>query len=83
MRPFTLLAVAALSLGAAAPAVAQDAVASPDQMVPHDQMSPGSMKMSAADKRKMKSCNATSHDAAAKDRRCAALMRAHPDIKTP
>ena len=75
-----LAAVAVLSIGAAVPAAAQDAMASHDKMASHDQMASGAMKMSAADKRKMKSCNAMSHDAAMKDARCASLMQAHPDM---
>ena len=80
MSPFTLFTIAALSLGATAPALAQDAMTSHDKMASHDQMSSGAMKMSAADKRKMKSCNTMSHEAAMRDSRCASLMQAHPDM---
>ncbi len=80
MRLSTLLALASLSLGTAMPVLAQDAMASHDKMTAHDQMASGAMKMSAADTRKMKACNAMSHDAAAKNQRCAKLMQAHPDM---
>ena len=80
MRAFTLLGLCAVSLSAAAPAFAQDAMASHDNMASHDQMASGGMKMSAADMRKMKSCNAMSHDAMMKNAGCAKMMKAHPDM---
>ena len=74
MRIALLIAVSTLSV-AAVPAIAQDAMAS------HDQMTPGSMmKMSAADTHKMASCNAMSHDKMMKNAGCAKLMKAHPDM---
>ena len=72
MRIMTLIAISALSITAVAPAVAQDAMMK-------DGMKPG-MKMSAADMKKMKSCNAMSHDMMMKDSKCAAMMKAHPDM---
>ena len=80
MRATTLLGICALSLSAAAPALAQNAMASHDKMASHDQMSPGGMKMSAADMRKAKACNAMSHDAMMKNAGCAKMMKAHPDM---
>lgn len=74
MRMMTLLAMSALSLAAAAPAVAQDAMMK-------DGMKSGSMmKMSAADTKKMKACNAMSHDKMMKNAGCAKMMKAHPDM---
>ena len=74
MRITTLLALSALSLAAAAPAVAQDAMMK-------DGMKSGSMmKMSAADTKKMKSCNAMSHDRMIKNAGCARMMKMHPDM---
>ena len=73
MRIALLIALSTLSL-AAVPAIAQDAMAS------HDQMSGSMMKMSAADTRKMASCNAMSHDKMMKNAGCVKLMKAHPDM---
>lgn len=74
MRITTLIAVSALSFAAAAPAVAQDAMMK-------DGMKSGSMmKMSAADTRKMKACNAMSHEKMMKNAGCARMMKAHPDM---
>ena len=75
MRTTTMILLSVLSLtGAAAPAFAQDAMAS-------GQMKSGSMmKMSAADTRKMKACNAMSHDKMMKNPGCAKMMKAHPDM---
>jgi len=36
--------------------------------------------MSAADKRKMERCQAMAHEAMMKDKACAALMKAHPEM---
>ena len=74
MRALTLLGLCALSLSAAAPVFAQDAMAS------HGQMASGGMKMSAADTRKMARCNAMSHGAMMKNAGCAKMMKAHPDM---
>ena len=80
MRALTLLGLCALSLSAAAPVFAQDAMASHDQMASHGQMASGGMKMSAADTRKMARCNAMSHGAMMKNAGCAKMMKAHPDM---
>ena len=80
MRISTLLGLCALSLAAATPAIAQDAMASHGQMAAHDKMASGGMKMSAANTRKMKACNAMSHDAMMKNAGCAKMMKAHPDM---
>ncbi|WP_419825168.1 hypothetical protein [Sphingomonas sp.] len=80
MRAVTMLGLCALSLSAAAPAFAQDAMASHDQMSAHDHMASGGMKMSAADTRKMKSCNAMSHDTMMKNAGCAKIMKVHPEM---
>ncbi len=74
MRIATLLAMSALSLAVAAPAVAQDAMMK-------DGMKSGSMmKMSAADTKKMKACNAMSYDKMMKNAGCAKMMKMHPDM---
>ena len=74
MRIATLLAMSALSLAVAAPAVAQDAMMK-------DGMKSGSMmKMSAADTKKMKACNAMSHDKMMNNAGCAKMMKMHPDM---
>lgn len=73
MRKMMMIALSAFAFGAAVPAVAQDAMAS------HDQMKTGK-KMSAADMKKMKACNAMSHGAMMKDAKCAKMMKAHPDM---
>ncbi len=70
MRIATLIAVSVLSV-AAVPVLAQD------NMMSHDKMS---MKMSAADKRKMASCNAMSHDKMMKNAGCMKMMKMHPDM---
>ena len=69
MRITTLLVMSALSLAAAAPAVAQNAMMK-------DGMKSGSMmKMSAANTKKMKACNAMSHDKMMKNAGCAKMMK--------
>lgn len=74
MRISTLLAMSALSLAAAAPAIAQDAMMK-------DGMKSGSMmKMSAADTKKMNACNAMSHDKMMKNASCKKMMKMHPDM---
>ena len=74
MRMTTLIAMSVLSIGAAAPALAQDAMAS-------DHMKSGAMmKMSGADTRKMKSCGAMSHDMMMKNAGCMRMMKKHPDM---
>lgn len=74
MKMTTLIAMSALSIVAAAPAVAQDAMMK-------DGMKSGSMmKMSAADTRKMKACNAMSHGRMMKNAGCKKMMKMHPDM---
>ena len=74
MRYLSAIAFAALSLSTIVPAVAQDAMMK-------DGMKSGSMmKMSAADTKKMKACNAMSHDRMMKNAGCKAMMKAHPDM---
>ncbi|QXQ07397.1 hypothetical protein KX816_05050 [Sphingosinicellaceae bacterium] len=70
----TLLTLSLLLITAAAPAVAQDAMAK------HDAMQADTSKMSAADTRKMKACNAMSHDKMMKNAGCKKLAAAHPDM---
>lgn len=74
MRMMTLIAMSALSIAAAAPAVAQDA------MMKKDEMKSGEMKMSAADTKKMKMCNAMSHDKMMKDAECVKVTMMHPGM---
>lgn len=71
----SLLIVSVMSLVAGTPAFAQDA------MAPHGAMAPsGAMKTSRATERKIKACNAMSHDAMMKNSGCAKVMKAHPDM---
>jgi hypothetical protein len=80
MRTLVLLGLGALSLAAAAPAFAQDAMASQGQMASHEQMKPAGAKMTASDMHKAKACNAMSADAMAKNAGCTKFMKAHPDM---
>ena len=73
MRMLTLIAASALALSLAAPAIAQDAMASDSAM----KMAP--MKMSAMDMKKMKKCEAMSHEMAMKNAGCVKLMKMHSD----
>lgn len=68
MRAITLIAMSALSIAAAAPALAQG------------MMNKGEMKMSAAETKKMKACNAMSHDKMMKNAGCVKMMKMHPDM---
>ena len=68
MRMMTLIAISALSITAAAPGIAQDA------------MMKDGKKMSAAETKKMNACNAMSHEKMMKNKGCAAMMKAHPDM---
>jgi len=74
MRTLILAGLAALSFSAAAPAFAQDAMAS------HDQMKAAGAKMSPAVMHKIQACNAMSHDAMMKSGSCQKVMKAHPDM---
>ncbi len=74
MRIATLLALSTLSLAIVAPAAAQDAMM-------NDGMKSGAMmKMSAADTRRMKACNAMTHAKMMKNARCAKMMKMHPSM---
>ncbi|QYE35649.1 MULTISPECIES: hypothetical protein [Sphingosinicellaceae] len=70
----TLFTLSLLLIAAAAPAVAQDAMAK------HDGMQAETPKMSAADTREMKACNAMSHDKMMKNAGCKKLAAANPDM---
>lgn len=74
MRMITLLAAAALSFTAAAPALAQDA------MMKDGMKSDKMMAMSAADTKKIHACNAMSHDMMMKSAGCKTMMKKHPDM---
>lgn len=73
MRSMTLIALSALALGAAAPAFAQDAMASHDQMKSGDKMA--TTKKPAAD-------NMKSHDAMStgKKKHAKPAKKAHSDM---
>ena len=74
MRILTLLALSAVSLTASAPAFAQNAMMK-------DGMHASPMAhMSAADTRRMASCNAMSHARMMRNSACARMMRAHPNM---
>lgn len=75
MRISTSIALTAMSIAAAAPALAAD------PMMKKDNMSSGSMmQMSAADTKKMKMCNAMPHDKMMKNAGCVKMMKMHPDM---
>ncbi|WP_416462954.1 hypothetical protein [Sphingomonas sp. VDB2] len=74
MRILTLIAISAMSIAAATPALAQDA------MMKGGMKSDKMMKMSAADTRKMQSCQAMSHDMMMKNAGCKKIMKMHPDM---
>ena len=73
MRVTTLLAISALPFVVAAPAIAQDAMMK-------DGMKAPMMKMSAAETKQMKSCNAMSHEKMMKNAGCVKMMKMHPDM---
>lgn len=74
MRILTLLALSAVSLAVSAPAFAQSAMMK-------DGMHASPMAhMSAADTRRMASCNAMSHSRMMHNPACARMMRAHPNM---
>lgn len=79
MRIFTLLAISALSIAAATPALAQGAMAN-DGMMKDSMHAQPAMHMSAADTRRMRSCQAMSHDRMMRNPGCARMMRMHPDM---
>ena len=74
MRMISLLAMSALSIATASPALAQDA------MMKDGMKSDSMMKMSKADMKKMKSCNAMSHEMMMKNAGCKKMMKMHPDM---
>ena len=74
MRTLTLLAMSVISLAAAAPSLAQDAMAK-------DGMHAGAMAhMSAANTRQMQRCNAMTHTRMMHNRTCARMARMHPSM---
>lgn len=74
MRTLTLLAISAMSLATAAPAFAEDPMMK-------DGMHSGAMaQMSAADTRRMNSCNAMSHESMMRSATCRRMARMHPDM---
>lgn len=84
MRMMTLIAMSAMSIAAAAPAVAQDAMmnhSTPSgSMMNHSTPAGSMMRMSAADQRRMRACNAMPHARMMKNARCARMMKMHPDM---
>ncbi len=74
MKMITLIAMSAMSIAAAAPALAQDS------MMKDGMKSDKMMKMSAADTKKMNSCQAMTHDAMMKSASCKKMMKMHPDM---
>ena len=74
MRMMTLIAMSAMSLAGAAPAFAQDA------MMNHSTPAGSMMRMSAADQRRMRACNAMPHARMMRNARCAKMMKMHPDM---
>lgn len=73
MRTTILIAISALTMGAV-PALAQDT------MMKKDSMQSGQMTMSATEMKKMKSCQAMSHEKMMKNAGCARMMKMHPDM---
>lgn len=55
-------------------------MASHDKMMSGDKMMAGGNKMSAASMRKLKSCNARSHDMMMKNAGCMKMMKMLPDM---
>ena len=51
-----------------------------DGMMKADHMGMDHMKMSKADMTRMKRCQKMTHKAMMKSRRCAAMMKSHPDM---
>lgn len=74
MRNFTLLVMTALTLAATAPASAQKGMMK-------DEMHPAAMThATAADTRRMKSCNAMSHKQMMRSATCRRLAKMHPEM---
>ena len=61
-------------------AYAQTDTMSKGSMSSSDSMSSGSMHMSKSQMATMNKCKAMSHDAMMKSSKCAAMMKAHPDM---
>lgn len=74
MRMFTLLAISAISIAAITPVLAQGT------MMKDGMKSDEMMKMSDADMKKMKTCQAMSHEMMTKDAGCEQMMKMHPDM---
>jgi hypothetical protein len=74
MRVLTLLAISTMSLAIAAPAFAQDSMMK-------DGMHSGAMAhLSAADTRRMHSCNAMSHERMMRSATCRRMAQMHPEM---
>jgi len=74
MRVFTLFAISTMSLAIAGPAVAQDSMMK-------DGMHSGAMaQISAADTRRMHSCNAMSHERMMRSPTCRRMAQMHPEM---
>lgn len=69
MRILTLIALSAMSIAVAAPALAQGAM-KPEKMT----------KMSDADAKNIKMCQAMPHDKMTKNAECMKMMKKHPDM---
>lgn len=74
MRILTLIAISAMSIATVTPALAQDA------MMKGGMKSDKVMKMSAADTKKMKMCQAMPHDKMMKNVGCMKMSKMHPDM---
>ncbi|MCE7796008.1 hypothetical protein LWE61_05460 [Sphingobium sufflavum] len=74
MRILTLVAISALSITAATPALAQDA------MMQGGMKSDKMMKMSTADMKMMKKCQAMPHEKMMKNAGCMKMSKMHPDM---
>jgi hypothetical protein len=78
MRIFTLIAISALSVAAAAPVLAQGMAK--DSMMKDGMHAQPAMHMSSAEARQMRACKAMSHDRMMRNARCTRMMRMHPDM---
>lgn len=74
MRILTLVAISTLSIAAVTPALSQGA------MMQGGMKSDKMMKMSAADTKMMKKCQAMSHDKMMKNAGCMKMSKMHPDM---
>jgi hypothetical protein len=74
MRVFTLIAISTMSFAIAGPAFAQDSMTK-------EGTHPGAMAhMSAADTRRMHSCNAMSHERMVRSPTCRRMAQTHPEM---